>query len=66
MVKMPFHPFYLHFIQFTHILNLVFLFIICVLCVFYDSIHVLNVMFFSEPYLVLFIIKVSKQVYKVM
>ena len=34
------------------------------MCVFYDSIHVLNVMFFSEPYLVLFIIKVSKQVYK--
>ena len=48
---------------YTHSLPCV-LFIICVLCVFYDSIHVLNVMFFSEPYLVLFIIKVSKQVYK--
>ena len=50
---------------YTHSLPCV-LFIICVLCVFYDSIHVLNVMFFSEPYLVLFIIKVSKQVYKVL
>ena len=51
--------------DYTHSLPCV-LFIICVLCVFYDSIHVLNVMFFSEPYLVLFIIKVSKQVYKVL
>ena len=50
---------------YTHSLPCV-LFIICVLCVFYDSIHVLNVMFFSEPYLVLFIIMVSKQVYKVL
>ena len=48
---------------YTHSIPCV-LFIICVLCVFYDSIHVLNVMFFSEPYLVLFIIMVSKQVYK--
>ena len=51
--------------DYTHSLPCV-LFIICVLCVFYDSIHVLNVLFFSEPYLVLFIIKVSKQVYKVL
>ena len=50
---------------YTHSLPCV-LFIICVLCVFYDSIHVLNVMFFSEPYLVLFIIMVSKQVFKVL
>ena len=75
---MPFHPFYLHFILhnlyirlfYTHSLHtfftLCFYSLYVFLCVFYDSIHVLNVMFFSEPYLVLFIIKVSKQVYKVM
>ena len=81
VVKMPFHPFYLHFILhnlhnlyirlfYTHSIHtfftLCFYSLYVFLCVFYDSIHVLNVMFFSEPYLVLFIIKVSKQVYKVM